>query len=274
MNTAFCGSSFKVTYTHEPQGAHFTCPDNYCENSYAVTVMLKGSGSCFIEGEGFILDAGDMVLIGKDQLRCFRIDGEEEHERMSFYLTEEAFLPVLGHGLLLSDIFRSGSIQGAANSGETADIIADIRAMMLNIPQQTAGMWEAKLHLYLLQLVLCLQMGQQNKNHGDKNGDSGVVFQICSYVRRNLEHSISYSDIERDLRISRYQLTDVFPKCMGMTLTEFIIQKRLGRVSELVHEGWSLENAAQKAGFGNYSHFYKAFKKHRGVSPREFFAIK
>ncbi|MBQ6932952.1 MAG: AraC family transcriptional regulator, partial [Clostridia bacterium] len=55
------------------------------------------------------------------------------------------------------------------------------------------------------------------------------------------------------------------------TVTEYIIQKRLIRVSELVLEGASLENAALSAGFNSYSHFYKMFIKYKGISPKQYF---
>lgn len=273
MRTVFKGKGFKVTYTVEASGEHFTWPDNYCIDTCVITVMLKGSGSCCIEGEWFPFAAGDIAVIRKNDLRCFSIDSSSEHERMSFYLGDEALSSLVRFGLDDGGLFHSGIIRGACLSGKCETLCADIRDRMLSVPRETEGVWEASLFFDLMRLVLCI-LPMENSRLSDKPKNTDVVYSICEYVRSNIDKPISYADVERELYVSRYQLTDVFSRRMGMTLTEFITIKRLGMVASLVGEGIGIESAALKAGFCNYSHFYKAFKRHFGQSPRKYFTSK
>jgi two-component system response regulator YesN len=60
----------------------------------------------------------------------------------------------------------------------------------------------------------------------------------------------------------------------GMTLTEFVLQKRLAKVSAILAEGCTLATAATEAGFVNYSHFYKIFVARKGISPQKYYFAK
>ena len=73
-------------------------------------------------------------------------------------------------------------------------------------------------------------------------------------------------------KLEKFKMIDVRVQYnTGMTLTEYILQKRLIKVAELVRNGAGIERAAGDAGFHNYSHFYKEFVKHKGTSPRKYF---
>ena len=67
------------------------------------------------------------------------------------------------------------------------------------------------------------------------------------------------------------EIISEFRSSTGMTLTEYITQKRLIQASELILRGESFSSAARRAGFPNYSYFYKTFCKHRGTSPKQYF---
>ena len=50
---------------------------------------------------------------------------------------------------------------------------------------------------------------------------------------------------------------------------EYITKKRLVLAKELILEGISLYEAADRVGFSDYSNFYRSFKKTMGFSPKE-----
>ena len=82
---------------------------------------------------------------------------------------------------------------------------------------------------------------------------------------------LTYEHLQDKFLVSRYQLTEIFRRSTGMTLTEYILQKRLMKVISLVRDGTGIERAAFQAGFRNYSHFYKEFVKHKNISPQKYF---
>lgn len=134
--------------------------------------------------------------------------------------------------------------------------------------QRTDQVREATLHLLMLRLLLCLHRGE-----APAAGDSidPVTGQICQYIHDHLAEKLSYRHLQERCYVSRYQLGAAFRRSTGLTLTEYIVQKRLLRASELILQGQSYGNAARLAGFPNYSYFYKTFVKYRGVAPNQYF---
>jgi AraC-like DNA-binding protein len=56
-----------------------------------------------------------------------------------------------------------------------------------------------------------------------------------------------------------------------MSPIDFLRSYRLRRAAEMLHEGsFTLAEIADKTGFSTYSYFSKSFKKHFGVSPKEY----
>ena len=57
----------------------------------------------------------------------------------------------------------------------------------------------------------------------------------------------------------------------GVTFVQYVTQLRMERVKELLADAaTSTNDAARAAGFSDYPHFTKAFKRHYGVSPSEY----
>ena len=81
----------------------------------------------------------------------------------------------------------------------------------------------------------------------------------------NLSNDISLDRLANEFYVSKYHLCSIFKKFTGLTIGEYTTQKRLSMADDLVKEGESLSDAALKAGFKNYSSFYKAYKKHFSV---------
>ena len=108
------------------------------------------------------------------------------------------------------------------------------------------------------------------KKHKKRYQNRGkILFRtFFTKIRVNFRH---FGYLQNRFFVSRYQLTEVFRRSTGMTLTGYIIYKRLMFVKSLVRSGEGIENAAYKAGFNTYSHFYKEFKKRYATSPKKYF---
>ena len=83
--------------------------------------------------------------------------------------------------------------------------------------------------------------------------------------------NLNIDNIAREMAFSR---TSFYRKLKGLTDTppaDFIRNYRLKRAAEMIQEGsWTLYEVAERSGFGNYTHFSVLFKKHFGISPRNY----
>ena len=58
---------------------------------------------------------------------------------------------------------------------------------------------------------------------------------------------------------------------MDMSPIDFLRSYRLRKAAEMLHEGsLSLTEISDSTGFSSYSYFSKSFKKHYGVTPKEY----
>lgn len=270
----FQGAAFKVTHTLEQAGPHLT-RSAYYDESLAMTTLLQGSGTYFVEGSVYPMAPGDLVLMRADELRCCRLAQDGVHERLSIYL-QPSFPDSFGE-LPLLQLFRNRT-PGTGNRIRLKEddstgwyTLLEIRDWMAAFQSSGDSIAQAELQLLILRLLIRLcRVRESAADDAPRSGDPDVE-NVCRYIREHLTETLSYQHIQEHCHVSRYQLGEVFRRSTGMTLTEYIIQKRLLRVAELVRGGAGIETAAAEAGFQTYSHFYKAFVRQKGMSPRQYF---
>ena len=65
-------------------------------------------------------------------------------------------------------------------------------------------------------------------------------------------------------------ITNLFNRHAGTSFYKFVTSLRLAEAKNLMAEGMPMEKIALRVGFGDYSTFYRAFKKEFSISPRQF----
>lgn len=276
--TVFQGDCFKVSHTFEPDGQHNTRIEEYYGDYFTITALLHGHGKCFVEGSCYTLSPGDVIILRANELRRFSFDHGGLHERMTVYISPSVLSPVWRAGIPLLDIFKNRP-PGTGNKFELINdngisvlsVLDEIKSWISAYSDQTDEIGRIEVQLSIIRLLVCLHRSG-NLIADDKRYDSDpVIRNVCLYIHKNLSEKLTYEHLQENCHVSRYQLGEIFRHNTGMTVTEYIIQKRLIRVSELVLEGASLENAALSAGFNSYSHFYKMFIRYKGISPKQYF---
>ncbi|MDF2472788.1 MAG: response regulator [Anaerocolumna sp.] len=93
---------------------------------------------------------------------------------------------------------------------------------------------------------------------------------IKRYINENIEKNIKRSDIAEYLHMNVDYLNRVFKKQTGMALSEYIIMEKLNAARQLIKTTMlPISFIAARAGFSNFSHFSKAYKKVFDISPSE-----
>lgn len=93
---------------------------------------------------------------------------------------------------------------------------------------------------------------------------------IKRYINENIEKNIKRSDIADFLHMNIDYLNRVFKKETGMALSEYIIVEKLNVARHLIKTTMlPISFIAARAGFSNFSHFSKAYKKAYLIAPSE-----
>ena len=93
---------------------------------------------------------------------------------------------------------------------------------------------------------------------------------VLSYVTSNLANKLTLEDIAQRFWVSPSTITNLFNRHAGTSFYKFVTSLRLAEAKNLMAEGMPMEKIALRVGFGDYSTFYRAFKKEFSISPRQF----
>ncbi|MBY7144523.1 phosphoenolpyruvate hydrolase family protein [Virgibacillus sp. NKC19-3] len=95
---------------------------------------------------------------------------------------------------------------------------------------------------------------------------------IQKYISLHYGEDISLNDLTEILNVSRSYLSTLFKEKVGVSFTDYLIDFRLNRAIEIIHEKkLPLKIVADMVGYPNYAQFSKIFKKRKGKSPKLYF---
>lgn len=268
---------FRITYTLEEEGPHPTNPYDYYDDTYTITAVFQGEGICYIEGNANALQPGTIVAMSPEEIRSFRLKQTGCHERLSLYFSGSVLSPLWDYELPLLQVFRAHA-PGSGNRYtqdryDAATVIPILEKLRGIITEEGDHLKEPRAHLLILELLFALyDAGNVQPETAAGIAQDRKIAEICKFIKEHLEEDLSYERLQKQFLVSRYQLTEIFRRNTGMPLTEYIIYKRLMQAMSKIRNGEGMENAAYQAGFRTYSHFYREFKKHYKMSPKQYCA--
>lgn len=94
-----------------------------------------------------------------------------------------------------------------------------------------------------------------------------TVYDILLYLNQHVEDPITLDQLCERFFISKHHLNKVFRRATGTTVFDYLLHKRVILAQELLSGGLSAQEAAVRAGFGEYSSFYRSYRRILGHSP-------
>ncbi len=214
---------------------------------YDLTIVLSGQLHYIINGETVILEEGSLFLLCPGTQRA-RLAHEEYVQYISFnFRTSE-------------EIELSMPLVMPA----TSEILALFRAYTPPYFSSAQRGREKASHIvaYILEALVADSENMHRNPHIQK---------AIQYIEGHIFEPISLSALAEHLNLSREYTSSLFSEKMGMTLSQFINQRKARRAKEMILDGeMSLEEISRALGYENYSYFSRTFKKNFGVSPRQY----
>lgn len=130
--------------------------------------------------------------------------------------------------------------------------------------------WEAALYgntNLLLTLLLRAMEGVEEEPMREK---TDLLDELLIYVSEHLQEKITVRDTARKLHVSESTVTHLCSKRLGLSFYRYVTQQRLDKARQLMLENEDLSSVAEKAGFCDYTAFFRAFKQEYGLSPSEY----
>lgn len=97
-----------------------------------------------------------------------------------------------------------------------------------------------------------------------------LLNEITVYIERHLGDKITLSQTAHQFLVSKSTVSHLFSQKLGISFYRWVTQRRLIAAKNLIQEGMAMEDIFEQVGFGDYTTFYKAFKKEYGISPSQY----
>jgi AraC-like DNA-binding protein len=114
---------------------------------------------------------------------------------------------------------------------------------------------------------LVRRLSVENRPEFERRNYSGPVRKARQRIDDDPSSPISLAELAALSDLSRYQIVRAFARELGVTPYAYVIQCRVRLARQLLINGDTLADAAQRAGFADQSHMTRAFVRQLGVSP-------
>lgn len=100
---------------------------------------------------------------------------------------------------------------------------------------------------------------------------SRIMNNAITFIDRNLTFKFNLVDVSEHLHVSPSHLSRLFKKEMGLSFTDYVLEKRIEEAKRLLdHSTYSLADITGILNFSSKSYFINCFKKTVGQTPTEY----
>ena len=99
-----------------------------------------------------------------------------------------------------------------------------------------------------------------------------MLDEVFLFIQAHLTEELTLERLEKEFFVSREHIAREFKRQTGQTVHRYIVKARLDRCCALIEQGLPITEVYKTSGFGGYNHFFRAFKKEYGMTPKEYFS--
>ncbi len=225
--------------------------------------FLGGKGCFKIEGSSYNLHRGDILIMRPGEAHFIDIDPSLPYTRLAVHFDSEIFSAIdRDNQLLLPFTKRKNGILNLYTSSNFQN--TNYSLYLNNIFLKTENQ-EMQIISNLLPFLNELKTAFDARETGEHS--NSLMQRILDYINSRLTENISLEIICEEFFISKPHLCRIFRQATGSTVWEYVTAKRLLLAKELIAGGASPTKIYTECGFGDYSAFYRAYKKRFGISP-------
>ena len=233
-------------------------------------LLVSGRGSYVVDGQRYLLQPGDAVLIGSRSVHRPELEQDIPYERIIIYIAPEFLSRASTEDCDLTQIFsgQQGHVLRLRQTGRgrVFDLAAELEKELSRegYGRELLSSWALLRLLVELGRHLCRQDSQLPQPVMPQNSR---ILDIMRYLDTHLAEDLDIDTLAEGFYISKYHMMRLFHRETGMTIHNYLTQRRLLRAKELMAGGMRATEACYRCGFRSYSSFTRACGKHFGTTP-------
>lgn len=232
--------------------------------------FIDGDVTFSVEGAMIDVEPGDIIILSQRMMHRIVLNSTCRYYRKHILFSDEIFLMPQPSGLLLRNLIIKQGVMKISNKTVVEagldKLFADVIHSVMNHTPYDEFCALISLFQLLISAEKCYEMygGQLPEIRNKK------AHEILKYIDQHIADELDYKTIARQFFISEKSLYQIFKKETGLSPARYINERRIMKAKLLLNNGYSAADAAELAGYKDYSVFYRNFIKGTGVSPSDF----
>lgn len=243
-----------------------------------INYVYEGSARYHIDYDFFNSEPGDIVLIRPNGMHSIHPIENQNHITDTF----QFHLDMIGHSIV--DQVSLRYLQPLQTSSfkfitcikpdmEGYDEIKTCLFSIFDLSRNEGRHFELLLKAKLNELIYLLYFYRYvvKKNTDDAYRKNEKIRELIDFINRNYEKNLTIEYLADFIGYSKTHFMSVFKQHTGTSCTEFVIQVRLNKASDLlINTNYSILDIANRIGFNNLSNFNRQFKRYYQTTPSHY----
>ena len=233
---------------------------------YELLLPLTSPGNIFVSDQIYPLNRATLYLIGENTLHRTITTGF--HARYVLHIGRKALAELSTPQTDFTQLSENSFLCAPLDNGQMTQLVELFQSLERNKSDGSFGS-DIRQTIALLELLLWVAPTLHVSNTGEaiQNKDFMRVAPILGYIRAHLAEPLKLDQIAGEFFISKHYLCRIFKSATGFSVMEYIIYSRVLRARQLLQEGVSVQQAGERSGFSDNSHFIHTFGHLTGITP-------
>lgn len=243
-------------------------------NETEICYIKSGTGKYLINGIDYNFSAGDIFIIGNDDIHLCYDDRELVMQVVMFDPLLIGGYPANFYDFEYLRLFSDSSYaecRKIEHSSECARLLSDILAEIEAEYDSGQKGYEMMIRSLLLRFFAYVFRNRPDNTHSGKilsDNAAGKVRSILQYIDLHYYEHIDLALLEQKFGISRPYLCRIFKTMTGVSPIDYIIRKRIDEAKfRLIDTSKSVLEISEECGFHSLSNFNSLFKRMTGCTP-------
>ena len=259
--------NFRLFHLHSQTG---TKVDYHYHEFCKLLLLVSGRGGYVVDGQRYLLQPGDVILIGSRSAHRPELEEDSDYERIIIYISPEFLQRSSTEECDLAELFcgRRGHILRLKETMRKK-VFAQAAALEKELSGNEYGR-EILSNGALLRLLVEIGRAQRQAdalNPSPVTPNDSRVVEWMQYLDRHLSEDLSMDQLADQFFISKFHMMRLFRAETGFTIHTYLLQRRLLAARQLIEKGMLATEACYRCGFRSYSSFTRAYNKHFGTTP-------
>ena len=235
---------------------------------YEIMYFYEANAKMYIEEKIYNIEPGDVIVTRRNEQHRLQQKDTSACRRIIFTIFPEFF--VTNDCEEYEVAFKDNSLDRVSKISADKAKQSGLYDAIMRYKEYSANYTLKNVDSFLRALVIeILFLTNRCFDYVEVDNVKESIKPIIRYIDANYYSDITLEQLSELFYISKSHLCRAFRESTGLSVYRYIQKRRLIRVKHYLRAGTSLNVALTKAGFHNYTAYYRAHKREYGQSPRK-----